>query len=381
MHDSRGAPLKVGDRVFLEAELTSVQESDNGYCNVSVTTVTPEQMQSGADSKPPMSPSSLTLNTRMLTKVGAILLLALLLALPAMAQDDVVSGQAGLAGALPTPQAVLEAAPRFIPAGYSAPDKFAAIPKLRREWANDRYGVCVTSEEAFAKEAYAAMCDLPEPDITDAEVIRWARSHGVLHGAMLTDVMQWMQKTGLKANSVELYDGPYRRVDYTDSAMLRTALIEGPVKLGVASSGLRMAGGADGWYALRGGRGREDHCVSLCGYGPAEWLYEKLGVTCPDACKGQQGYLLFTWGSIGFVTDAWLQGFCSEAWVRVPTTVGQEPKPPEPPTPPTPPIPPTPPPAPTPWWMTLLHYLLPFLAGTGGGAGGMHLLQRRHKKR
>lgn len=300
---------------------------------------------------------------------------------PAIAQDDVESGQAGLAGAIPTPEQILEASPRFLPVGFSAPEKFAAIPKLRREWANDRYGVCVTSEEAFAKEAYAAMCGLPEPDITDSEVIRWARSHGVLHGAMLTDVMQWMQKTGLRAESVELYDGPYKRVDYNDASMLRLALCEGPVKLGVASAGLRMAGGADGWYALRGGRGREDHCVSLCGYGPAEWLYEQLGVACPDACKGLHGYLLFTWGSIGFVTDEWLSGFCSEAWVRVPTTVGQEPKPPEPPIPPTPPTPPEPPsPGPQPWWMTLLHWLIPLVMGGGVGGGGVHLWHRQKAK-
>lgn len=73
MHDSRGAPLKVGDRVLLEAEVTSCQADDNGYCNVTVATVTPDQMQAGVDSKPPMSPTSLTLNTRMLTRVGHVL--------------------------------------------------------------------------------------------------------------------------------------------------------------------------------------------------------------------------------------------------------------------------------------------------------------------
>lgn len=294
----------------------------------------------------------------MFKKLALFWLLVAALLAPVIAQDDTDSGQTGLAGAIPTPISILEASPRFTPLGYSAPEKFAAIPKTRREWANDRFGVCVTSEEAFSKEAYAAMCGLPEPDITDEEVIRWARSHGVLHGAMLTDVMEWMKKTGLRAESVELYDGPYKRVDVADSAMLRLALCEGPVKLGVASSGLRMAGGKDGWYALKGGRGREDHCVGLCGYGPAEWLYEQLGVACPDACKGQQGYLLFTWGSIGFVTDEWLSGYCDEAWVRVPTTVGQEPKPPVPPEPPTPPEPPLP-------WKQWLLIAAVVLAGCG----------------
>jgi hypothetical protein len=71
MHDSRGAALKVGDRVLLEGELTQVCDSDNGYCNCNVKIVTPDQRD-----KPPMDPPSLSaINTRMLTKVGAALLL------------------------------------------------------------------------------------------------------------------------------------------------------------------------------------------------------------------------------------------------------------------------------------------------------------------
>lgn len=81
MHDSRGAPLKVGDRVLIEAEITSVQDSDNGYCNVTVQTKTPAQKD-----PPPMAGSCLTLNTRMLSKVGLVLLLLAALAGPSLAQ-------------------------------------------------------------------------------------------------------------------------------------------------------------------------------------------------------------------------------------------------------------------------------------------------------
>jgi hypothetical protein len=67
MHDSRGAPLKVGDRVLLEAEVTSCGSDDaGGYCNVTVQVVTPQQ-----PSPPAMTPPTVSaLNTKMVTKVG-----------------------------------------------------------------------------------------------------------------------------------------------------------------------------------------------------------------------------------------------------------------------------------------------------------------------
>lgn len=66
MHDSRGARLKVGDRVLIEAEVTELQEgADPNYCNVHVKVVTPQQRDTT-----PMVPPGVTINTKMLTKVG-----------------------------------------------------------------------------------------------------------------------------------------------------------------------------------------------------------------------------------------------------------------------------------------------------------------------
>lgn len=73
MHDSRGAALKVGDRVTIEAEVTDCQSTDNGYCNCSVKVVTPQQ-----SNPPPMvPPSGIVLNTRMVSKVGLVVLFLL----------------------------------------------------------------------------------------------------------------------------------------------------------------------------------------------------------------------------------------------------------------------------------------------------------------
>ena len=70
-HDSRGALLKKGDRVFVEGVLTEDPSADAGYCNANVKFVTPDQKD-----PPPMTPPNNVFNTRMLTKLSALLLLA-----------------------------------------------------------------------------------------------------------------------------------------------------------------------------------------------------------------------------------------------------------------------------------------------------------------
>jgi hypothetical protein len=59
-------------------------------------------------------------------------------------------------------------------------------------WGNDVHGDCVT-EEAFAKT-----CNNPEIFISDNEVITWATNHGVLEGAYLVEVLQWMETGGFR---------------------------------------------------------------------------------------------------------------------------------------------------------------------------------------
>jgi hypothetical protein len=77
-HDSRGALLKKGDRVFVEMEIVEEPSADEGYCNANCKTVVPHQ----AD-PPPMSPPGCVFNTRMLTRIGALLLVPIALALAA----------------------------------------------------------------------------------------------------------------------------------------------------------------------------------------------------------------------------------------------------------------------------------------------------------
>lgn len=240
-------------------------------------------------------------------------------------------------GAVPTPRHKLAAAMPHV-AVEAPPPQIAYIPSKLDMWGNDQYGDCVSAEEAFAKATY-----VPEIFIDAKTVEAWAKKHGWLNGADLTSVMDAMAKSGFVIGSQAYNDGPHLSVDYSNETALQSALAIGPVKIGIDASALpHGAGNQQGWSAFGGRPGQfhnEDHCVALCGYGPTAWLAQQLGVQPPSGPAN--GYLLFTWSTIGIVDHAWIMSTCGEAWVRNPTTVGVPPLPT-----PTPPIPPVPPPMP-----------------------------------
>lgn len=92
MHDSRGAPIKVGDRVLIEAEVTELNGSDENYCCCSVKVVLPDQAnkEKVMEHRPTIS----AMSTKMLTKVGAVVTILALILTP---EVDACFGQrAGL---------------------------------------------------------------------------------------------------------------------------------------------------------------------------------------------------------------------------------------------------------------------------------------------
>ncbi len=224
-------------------------------------------------------------------------------------------------GGIPSPRHELAAATPHV-AHTGAPPNFIVVPQNISLWGNDVHGDCVTAEEAFAKA-----CNNPEIFITDNEVIAWATRHGVLEGAYLTSVMQWMQKDGFSNGSSTCNNGPFFSVDWTDSAVLTSAISKGPVKIGVAADQLEAAwrnyGGKSGWFCVGFKQdNNEDHCISLCGYGTLDWLAEQLQVQVPAGIDGTTaGYALFTWNSIGIIDEQSLLAVIHEAWLRQPTTI------------------------------------------------------------
>lgn len=242
-------------------------------------------------------------------------------------------------GAIPTSFTKIIAAVKAGAAGvYRAsapPAQVIVVPKKISYWGNNQYGCCVTTESVFSMAAYSTYVGLDEIFITDATTIAWARAHGDLNGAMLLDVMQDMAKDGIKDEKGVLRKaGKPSSVDFSTEDTLKSALAQGPVSIAIASGSLPSgAGNKSGWSAF-GGRqnNRTDHCVSLAGYGPTSELFKALNVSAP-ANAPANGYLLFTWSTIGIVDHKWLLNTCVEAWVRNPTVTDLAP----PPTPPDPP--------------------------------------------
>lgn len=210
------------------------------------------------------------------------------------------------------------------------PPQVVVVPKKLSYWGNNQYGDCVTAESVFAIAAYSTYIGLDEIFVTDATTINWAKSHGYANGAQLLEVIQSMQADGIKdEKGVVRKAGKPSSVDFSNEETLKSALAQGPVSIAIDHSALPSgAGNKNGWYAF-GGRSHPstDHCVSLAGYGPTSELFKALNVSAP-ANAPANGYLLFTWSTIGVVDHSWLLNTCTEAWVRSPTTTDLVPPPP-----------------------------------------------------
>jgi hypothetical protein len=224
-------------------------------------------------------------------------------------------------GAIPTPRHLLAAATPFS-IFIGAPLNHLVVPKKISIWGNDVHGDCVTAEEAFAKA-----CHSPEIFIPDSLVMQWASQHGVLEGANLHQVLQWMQTDGFREKGHTYDDGPFYSVDWTNAAALTSAISQGPVKIGIAADQVetvwRKNRGRTGWFAI-GFRhdANEDHCVSLCGYGTIMWLAQQFKVKVPPSIDGTgPGYAMFTWDSIGIIDQPSMVAITHEAWLRAPTTI------------------------------------------------------------
>ena len=224
-------------------------------------------------------------------------------------------------GAIPSPRYELAAAMPHLPIPNPPTAYIWPYGKISM-WGNDVNGDCCTAEEAFAKS-----CN-PEVFINDSEVIAWAKANGILNGATLVGVLQLMQKTGFEQDGYKWDDGNYSSVNWTNPAILNSAIYHGPVKIGVAACQLEttcgnQGFGNSGWVATGYKQdNNEDHCVSLCGYGTMNWLALQLKATIPAGVDGTKpGYAMFTWSSVGIIDQPSLLAITQEAWLRSPTSV------------------------------------------------------------
>lgn len=225
-------------------------------------------------------------------------------------------------GAKPTPRHKLAAASPHTLVG-TTPPHILWLPNHLSMWGNDMFGDCVTAEEAFAKSCSGLW-------IGYHKAVKWARRHWQLNGAGIWEVLTLMQTDGFYDGDKQFNDGPFKSVDWGNADLLKNAIAQGPVKLGVQADELINVPGigfnGNGWIAngFKGGN-PEDHCVSLCGYGPFGWLMAQLkkGAVVAPAAASQPMYALFTWSTIGIIDVDSLMAITGEAWLRTPTTVPQ----------------------------------------------------------
>jgi hypothetical protein len=223
-------------------------------------------------------------------------------------------------GAIPSPRSKLAAAAPHVPVGAS-PTQFIRLPANLDTWGNPPYQACATAEEAFAKA-----CADPRTYISSDEVVNWATQYGFLNTAVISDVLEAMASKGFEQDGHQYHDGPHFSVDWTNAALLQSAIAQGPVKLGVSGDQLNSVytAGANGWCAVgfANDGSAEDHCVSLCGYGTLNWLAGQMGVGLPEGVDGTQpGYAVFSWGTVGVIDVPSMIAIAFEAWVRTPTTI------------------------------------------------------------
>ena len=245
-------------------------------------------------------------------------------------------------GALPSPKHKLAAAAPHL-AG-PAPANFGVLPAKLTVLGNDRFGNCVTAEECAAKEMFSVFRGQPELIVPDDTCISWARQHGYLNGANLTDVMDSMIHDGITINGTLYKDGPYQSVDWTNYSVLSSAIYQGPVKIAVAAGQLESSGAGSkmGWVGVGWRRNKNtDHSVGLWGYGTAQELADlmnktlNVSVSLGSLAPQTPSTYLYTWGTVGIAEFASMVNITDEAWLRTPTTVPDS-------------VPPTPTPTPTP---------------------------------
>jgi len=258
-------------------------------------------------------------------------------------------------GAIPSPRHKLASATPFRPISgllQTMPTVFGCVPPQTSAFGNTSYGDCVSAQTGASLQAYPMWYGPgTEIGVSDSDVLNFARSHGILNGAVITDVMEIMQTEGMAVSATRLIykEGPYKAVDWTNWSVLSAAIYQGPVNISVAANQIENAfSDKNGWWGYGWTKdSNQDHCVPLFGFGSAADLAALLKVTIPSGVSATDlAVLLRTWGYIGIVLyDALLAVMTDgEAWLRTPTTVGVTPPQPAPPTPPTP-VPPTPTPS------------------------------------
>lgn len=261
-----------------------------------------------------------------------------------------------LRGAIPSPRHVLAAATPHRIVG-ATPASWLWAPQKLSMWHNDQYGDCVTAMRAFFMACFGIFID-------DQTVFSWAQQHGVLNGAVISNVLNQFVTDGFPQDGNTYCNGAPTSVDYTDMAVLANACAANPLAIGVAANQLEHAvnqgGDRTGWVGFGFTQDTSyDHNPGISGYGQfadlAQYFYQAYGVNVqqPNGMRSSTPCVsVFTWNSQGILDVASMLAITGEAWSNSPNperTIGTFPPQPDRVWTPSAPTPgPTPVPTPTP---------------------------------
>ena len=221
-------------------------------------------------------------------------------------------------GQFPSPSHELAAARPYRPA-TAAPESFLAWPIEISLWGSDTAGDSIWAEEAFAKACAEPKVFLP------AEAVRLASQQ-----CGSSNLAEFLETRGFQIEDKAYLDGPFHSLDWTSEAALHSAITHaGPVKIAIAPANLqsRLSPGQSGWAVCGLPPAQpQNHCASLCGYGPLAALidlFTRQGVHPDPPVDMPSGlcYAIFLRGSIGILDRQSLLNITGEAWVRTPTTI------------------------------------------------------------
>jgi hypothetical protein len=214
--------------------------------------------------------------------------------------------------------------------GGTAPANYGVLPPKMSALGNNKYGCCVSSEEFARLQVYSVMRNLPEVTPTDDECISFARQHGLLNGADLSNVMDIAARDGTTIGGTVYKEGPPQSVDWTKFEVLCPAIYTGPVKIAISAGPIENAGaGSRNGWVLTGQRRNKatNHCVGLWSFGTAQFLADLMHTTYNVSVSlgslGPQApcVVLYSWGTVGIVDMPSLSNITDEAYVRGPTVL------------------------------------------------------------
>jgi hypothetical protein len=181
------------------------------------------------------------------------------------------------------------------------------------------------ADRIAAAEAFAKACQNPELFIAAATVLDWRSANGWLNGASITEALDLMLTKTTLETEPRCHAGAQQHVDWTDTAKLRQAIRQAPVKIGIDADQFenlwfahhpKLFGPGDDW-PLNGfiRSAAANRPVSLCGFGSIAWLASQLGVCLPGGVDGSQpGYALFTWSTVGIIDAPSLRNITRAAY-------------------------------------------------------------------